>query len=69
MRVGIFYFSTEPGEDRQQVLDRGGVFPIGYVRCEVVDLAGSSEESALEKALDMANPRPHESVMNTHPLK
>ena len=63
MKVGIFYFSRKPGKDRGLVLAEGGI-SVGYVRCEVlVDAKG------LEDALDRANPRTDESVMNTHQLR
>ena len=64
MRVGIFYFSLKNGEDRVPVLAGAGVFPIGYVRCEVLE-----DVNNLTDALDRANPRPDESVMNTHPIR
>lgn len=64
MRFGIFYFGlTSPKAElwlSMISLPGGGT---GYIRVEEVQA-----ENVME-ALDKANPRPHEMVMNSHPLE
>lgn len=60
MRVGIFYFSLNPAEDRQKLMV--GATPV-FIRVTTV------HTSTEEEALDLASPRPDESVMNTHDLE
>jgi hypothetical protein len=58
VKSAIFYLSYAPGADRQRVM-LPGVENAVYVRVEVV----AFDE---EEALDMANPRVGEHVMNSH---
>lgn len=61
MRAAIFYLSMFPGQDRSQVIvDGQAVYVRGEICCGVADL---------EDALDLADPRDDETVMNSHELK
>lgn len=65
MKVGIFYISYEPSLDGQPLFYDGGSRVT--IRVEVIDCGGLGVHP-LQEALDMANPRPGESVMNAHYL-
>ena len=60
MRIGIFYFSTADGPNRQRiVLPNGGD---AFVRVEEID------DANLLEGLDAAKPADDEAVMNSHEL-
>ena len=71
--VGVFYFSRDiHSGDEAEVLFRaranGKVVGAGYVRCEAFVVEGMTEGKALAWALDQAQPRVGETVMNSHLL-
>lgn len=62
MKVGIFYLAYSPAEDRQPLAVPGCERPV-YIRVEVIE---ARSEGA---ALDEAQARAGEHVMNTHMVK
>lgn len=63
MKIGIFYFSTKPAQDRQIVWFDIKLKSWAYIRVQVVEAENE------EAALDMAEPQDDEDVMNTHELR